>query len=62
MLGVCSFCWNFDIFLVNSQHLGVQAPENIKIINLISNFTFISFRRFVYISVFYNIVLVVFTK
>ena len=31
--GVCSFCWNFDIFLVNSQKVGVQMPENIEVKN-----------------------------
>ena len=27
---VCSFCWNFDSFQVNSQKLGVQAPQNVE--------------------------------
>ena len=31
--GVCSFCWNFDNFPVNSQKVGVQAPENIELKN-----------------------------
>ena len=31
--GVCSFCWNFDNFPVNSQKLEVQAPENIELKN-----------------------------
>ena len=34
--GVCSFSWNFDIFLVNSQKVGVQAPENIELKNWFS--------------------------
>ena len=24
------FCWNFDSFQVNSQKLGVQAPQNVE--------------------------------
>ena len=57
MLGVCLFCWNFDIFLVNSQKLGPrQAPENIELKKLISNLTFTSFLLFLYMLVFYNIV------
>ena len=28
--GVCSFSWNFDSFEVNSQKLGVQAPQNVE--------------------------------
>ena len=31
--GVCSFSWNFDNFAVNSQKVGVQAPENIELKN-----------------------------
>ena len=26
----CSFCWNVDSFQVNSQKLGVQAPQNVQ--------------------------------
>ena len=28
--GMCSFCWNCDSFQVNSQKLGVQAPQNVE--------------------------------
>ena len=28
--GVCSFCRNFDGFQVNSQKLGVQAPQKVE--------------------------------
>ena len=28
--GLCSFSWNFDSFEVNSQKLGVQAPQNVE--------------------------------
>ena len=28
---VCSFCWNFDGFQVNSQKLGVRARQNVEI-------------------------------
>ena len=62
MLGACSFCWNFDIFLVKSQKVGVQAPENIELKKLVFNLKFFSFILFVYISVFYNIVQILSTN
>ena len=42
--GVCSFSWNLHIFLVNSQKVGVQAPENIELKNEFS--TWHSFHFF----------------
>ena len=60
--GVCSFCLNFDIFLVNSQKLGVQAPENTELKNWFCNLTFISLVWFVYVLVIYSIFLILFNK
>ena len=47
---------------MNSQKVGVQAPENIELKKLVSNLTFISFFLFVYMSVFYNIVQILFNN
>ena len=30
LAGVCSFSWNLSSFPVNSQKLGVQAPQNVE--------------------------------
>ena len=54
--GVCSFSWNFDIFLVNSQKVGVQAPENIELKNWFPTwlslhfFSLFTFRYFTTLS------------